>query len=149
MDEQEARAWARASEGDEDELGRLADLAGCEGLRRGGIDHPKLRVTALLAMANCRDFSELPFLADVAAGPSEPEALAALASITSQAARRRRATDPDDARELDDGCRALLALARSGQMSRQRRVGAVDALRMLADRGCVRRDEIPVDLDTK
>ena len=65
------------------------------------------------------------------------------------AARPRRATDPEDADELHAGCGALLSLARSASRSRERRVLAVHALRMLAERGCVRRADIPTDPDAK
>ena len=41
----------------------------------------------------------------------------------------------------------LLALARATGQSKARRVNAIRALRMLADRGCVRRADIPVDFD--
>jgi len=148
MDRREAEAWARAREGDDDDRMRLADLLGCTGLRERASDR-ELRKTAIRAMAYCNDFSELPWLAEVGAGKDDEEALAALDAIVSDAARPRRATDPEDADELGAGCAALLALARGTDRPRPRRVLAVRALRMLADWGCVRRSEIPSDVDAK
>jgi len=127
---------------------RLEDLVGCEGLReRAG--RPDLRATAIAAMQYCPDFSELPWLAAVASEGSDADARAALDTIRELAARPRRATDPEDAAELHAGCGALLAIARSTSQKKDRRVGAIDALRMLADRGCVKRAEIPTDVDSK
>ena len=148
MDPQEADAWTRAKEGDEDDRVRLADLVGCGGLEDGAA-RADLRMTAIQAMAYCRDFTELPWLAGIAAGDDESQALAALDSIVDLAARPRRAVDPEDADELHGGCAALLALARAPERSRDRRVLAVRALRMLVDRGCVKSADIPTDVDAK
>jgi hypothetical protein len=52
-------------------------------------------------------------------------------------------------RELGEGCRALLELSRSSSQPRPRRVAAVRALRMLSERGCVKRSDIPSDFDAK
>jgi hypothetical protein len=82
-------------------------------------------------------------------GSSDDDAKAALESIVELAARRRRATDPEDADELHAGCVALLDLARSTERSKERRVLAIRALRMLAERGCVKRADIPTDLDAR
>jgi hypothetical protein len=148
MESREADAWARAQDGGDDEDIRLADLVGCEGLReRAGA--ARLRRTAVRAMAYCRDFSQLPWLAEIGAHGADVDAIAALDAIVEQAARVRRATDPDDADELHAGCAALLALGREAAQPRSRRVRAIRALRMLSDRGCVARKDIPVDLDPK
>jgi hypothetical protein len=148
MDSREADAWARAQDGGDDEDIRLADLVGCVGLReRAGA--ASLRRTAVRAMAHCRDFSELPWLAEVGAHGGDPEALVALDAIVEQAARVRRATDPEDADELHSGCGALLALSRDPAQQAPKRVRAIRALRMLSDRGCVKRADIPADLDAK
>ncbi len=149
MGAREGEAWARAQDGgdDDDEL-RLADLVGCTGLRERAED-ARLRRTAVRAMAHCPDFSELPWLAALGAHGADGEALEALDSIVQQAARVRRATDPEDADELHDGCGALLALARTTDAPAPRRVRAIRALRMLSDRGCVKRADIPADLDVK
>lgn len=149
MDSREADAWARAEDGgsDDDDV-RLADLIGCEGLReRAGAAH--LRRTAVRAMAHCRDFSELPWLAEIGAHGADADAIGALDAIIEQSARVRRATDPEDADELHSGCAALLALSRDRAQPAPRRVRAIRALRMLSDRGCVKRDDIPADLDAK
>jgi hypothetical protein len=151
MDAREADAWARAGAnepGDED-LIRLTDLVGCPGLRERGSD-VALRGTAIRAMAYCDDFSELPWLAQIAgAQGGDEQATLALDAIVDQASRVRRATDPEDADELHAGCGALLTLARTPGAPRPRRVRAVRALRMLADRGCVKLSDIPHDLDAQ
>jgi hypothetical protein len=146
MDPREADEWARAGAGDEDSLIRLADHLGCDGLRDRA-QQAALRTLALRAMGRCSDFSELPWLADLAATGSDEDAMEALAAIVDEAARPRRATDPDDAEELSEGCAKLLTLAKATDRPRVRRANAIRALRMLTDRGCVRRAEIPVDLD--
>jgi hypothetical protein len=144
----EVEAWARATDGGEEERMRLHGLIGCTGLRERA-DRPAHRLTALRAMKYCDDFSELPWLASIAASAKDGEALEALDAILDQAARPRRSTDPEDAQELSAGCQALLALSRSTGQPRPRRVMAVRALRMLSERGCVKRAEIPSDLDAK
>jgi hypothetical protein len=146
MDPREAEQWARAEAGDQDELVRLAGLIGCTGLRERASE-PTLRRTAIAAMAHCPDFSELPWLVDVATTSRDEEALGALDAVVDEAAAVRRATDVEDADELHAGCGALLALARTPSAPRPRRVRAVRALRMLADRGCVKLADIPHDLD--
>ena len=146
MDPQEAQAWDRAKDGDDDDRMRLADRVGCTGLRERASETAR-RPTAIRAMAYCGDFSELPWLTSIAASGDETEALEALDAMVDQAARPRRATDPEDAAELSAGCRALLALSRDEGQSRARRVIAIRALRMLAPRGCVKREEIPTEFD--
>jgi hypothetical protein len=148
MDEREAQAWGQADGGEPQELMRLTDLVGCETLRERASD-PLLRATAVRAMAYCPDFSELPWLAEVAATGRDEDAVAALTAVIDQAARPRRPTDPEDAEELHTGCGALLGLARAVERPKVRRVLAVRALRMLADRGCVARADIPTDLDSR
>jgi hypothetical protein len=148
MGDRERAAWSDADGGDPAEVVRLADLLGCSGLReRASV--PALRLLAVRAMRHCPDFSDLPWLADLASTGSDDVAGEALESIVDQAARPRRAVDPDDADELHVGCATLLALARGADRPRSRRVGAVRALRMLADRGCVQRADIPTDVDAK
>jgi hypothetical protein len=148
MDGREAAQWTAAAQGDSEELMRLEDLVGCQGLRDRA-SFSGLRDTAIRAMQYCSDFSELPWLVEVATGKSDGDARAALEAIDELAARPRRASDPEDAEELHTGCGALLALARSTSRARERRVLAVRALRMLSELGCVRRDEIPRDVDVK
>jgi hypothetical protein len=148
MDEREREAWAQADGGDPAELLRLVDLVGCSELpARAAV--PGLRVLAVRAMRYCPDFSELPWLAGVASTGTDDVAIEALETVVDLAARPRRAVDPEDADELHAGCAALLGLARSTDRPRPRRVLAVRALRMLAERGCVQRAEIPTELDAK
>ncbi len=148
MDERERAAWASARDGDPEEQMRLADAIACEGLHQRALEGDAgTRAVALRAMRYCRDFGELPWLAQVAAGDDDGEARLALEAIGELAARPRRATDPDDALELHEGCAGLLALARGAKKPRERRVLAVSALRMLSERGCVARADIPAELD--
>ena len=148
MSSREAAQWAQAASGDAEELMRLTDLVGCGGLRARA-DGVERRLTALRAVRYCGDFSELPWLAEVAAKGDDDEAKAALETAIDLAAMPRRALDPDDAAELHAGCGALLQLARSHESSKERRVAAVRALRMLSERGCVERSSIPVELDPR
>jgi len=87
------------------------------------------------------------------AADGDPEELmrlaTALETIGDLAAAPRRANDPEDAPELHEGCASLLALSRAGERPRERRVLAIRALRMLADRGCVKRADIPAELDAR
>jgi hypothetical protein len=148
LDPREAAQWGEALQGDPEELMRLADLVGCVGLRERA-SRPEFRATAIRAMEYCPDYSGLPWLAELAAAKNDVEARTALEAIDELAARPRRATDPEDADELHVGCGSLLALARSTSRPKERRVLAVRALRMLAERGCVRRADIPTDVDAK
>jgi hypothetical protein len=148
MEPREADAWAHAKDGDDEDRMRLVDLVGCTGLRERAGD-PQWRATAIHAMAFCGDFSELPWLVSLGTGGSDPLALDALQSVVDLAARPRRATDPEDAEELGEGCRALLGFARDAHGPKPRRVVAVRALRMLSERGCVKAADVPTDLDAK
>jgi hypothetical protein len=149
MDAREAAQWAAAKEGEPEELMRLATLVTCTGLHERAVQQPELRPTALAAARFCRDFSELPWLAQVGTDGSDADARAALEAIDELAARPRRSVDPEDADELHNGCATLLSLARKMDAPRDRRVLAIRALRMLADYGCVKRPDIPTDLDAK
>jgi hypothetical protein len=143
----EAALWLVAADGREDDLARLADAEGSTGLVERGAD-PALRTTALRALAYVHDFWALPWLSDVADTGSDAEAATALAAIASVAAQPRRAVDPEDQSELHVGCERLLRVAKDSK-SRERRIGAIDALRMMLDRGCAKADQIPTDLDAK
>jgi hypothetical protein len=149
MDAREVAQWAAAKDGDPEELMRLADLETCTGLHERSVQQPEVRPTALAAARYCRDFSELPWLAQVGTEGSDADARAALDAIVDLAARPRRSVDPEDADELHTGCASLLTLARTHDRPRDRRVLAIRALRMLADYGCVKRPDIPTDLDAK
>jgi hypothetical protein len=148
IDDNEQEAWREADGGDSAELARIARHLSCDDLRaRASV--PGLRLLAVKAMAYCTDFTELPWLAETATSAPDDVAAEALDAILEQAARPRRAVDPEDAEELRAGCTALLALARSPERPRTRRIRAVAALRMLSDRGCVARADIPADVDAK
>jgi hypothetical protein len=150
MDARESAAWAAAAAKDRDpeDLARLAELVGCQGLRERA-DQADRRGTAIRAMEFCGDFSELPWLSQVATTGSDDEARAALDAVVELSAMPRRATDPEDADELHVGCGALLDLARGAQRPKERRVLAIRALRMLSERGCVKRADIPTELDAR
>jgi hypothetical protein len=144
--------WARAKGGDADDLARLADREGAGGLAERGQSDPSVRLTATRALAFAPEpgaFAGLPFLAEVAGGTDDVQAQAALESALDLAARPRRAIDPEDAAEMKAGCDAMLALADDVKRARARRVGAIRALRMLADRGCVDASAIAPDLDAR
>lgn len=140
----DATTWARAKEGDVEDLATLAAVEGAAGLVEAATD-PALRETAIRAMAYARGWAQLPYLSEVAAGASEDEARLALASVAELAARPRTSEDPEDADELRRGCEALGALARDVERSRERRVGAIRALRMTPCPPL----ELPADLDAR
>jgi hypothetical protein len=143
--------WVRAQDGGEgDDLARLADREGASGLAARGATDPAMRAVALRAMAFAPEpgmFEGLPLLAEAAAGKSDDDANAALDSAIDLAARPRLALDAEDREELKRGCEALLALASDAKAARPRRVKAIRALRMLADRGAFDPKAIPGDLD--
>lgn len=148
MDSAEATLWAAAKEGESEDFMRLSQRIGCPGLRERA-KAADLRLTAVRAMEFCHDFAELPWLADLATTSADTLAQAALSAIDALAALPRRPVDPEDAEELRAGCDALVKLARTTGADKDRRIAAVRALRMLADRGCVRRSDIPADVDAK
>ncbi len=160
-----AQLWAQAASGEGGDLARLADREGAAGLVERAQDGGAPRATAVRAMAYAPEpgaFVALPYLAEVARGADDALAQAALESVIELAARPRRALDPEDAAELKAGCDALLALAADADGSsalrsahavpgsvRARRVNAIRALRMLADRGCADPRAIPSDVDAR
>ncbi len=146
--------WVRAAQdgGDGDDLARLADREGASGLAARGETDPAMRAVAVRALAFAPEpgmFEGLPLLAEVAAGKDDGAASAALDSAIDLAARPRRALDPDDAIELTKGCSLLLALVSDSGAARARRVKAIRALRMLADRGAFDAGAIPTELDAR
>lgn len=143
----EEELWARAKDGDADDLARLADREGATGLVERG-DDAAFRDTAIGALAYADGLSALPWLAERASEDGDG-ATRALDTIADIAARRRRADDPEDALELRAACDKLLALARDKERPTSRRVAAIGSLRMLAERGCVRSTDIPKELDGK
>jgi hypothetical protein len=140
--------WTRAKEGEADDLARLADREGVLGLEERGRESA-YRLTALRAMGYTASLEGLPWLGEVATEGSDGEALAALESAAQVAGEPRRAVDPEDALEVRQGCDALLALAVDPKRPPPRRVGAIRAIRMLADRGCSKPGDLPADLDAK
>jgi len=70
MDPAEVEAWARATDGGEEERMRLHGLVGCTGLRERA-ELPAQRLTAIRAMSYCDDFSELPWLTSIAVSGKE------------------------------------------------------------------------------
>ncbi len=143
---------AGAAGGDADDLARLADREGASGLvERGRADTDHAVVLASIrAMAFAPEpgaFAGLPFLAEAARGSDDALAQAALESALDLAARPRRQIDPEDAAEMKEGCDDMVALAKDAKAARARRVAAIRALRMLADRGCVDPASLPTDLD--
>ncbi len=149
-DPRETELWERAEDGEADDLARLADRVGTDGLIETAANTAGTeRQTALRALGFTADLSALSFLADVGTKGSDPDAQAALDSAAAIAAQPRRQVDPEYALELHAGCAELLALAKDEKRPRLRRVAAIRALRMLAERGCVKREEIPADLDAK
>lgn len=142
--------WARAKDGDDDELERLARAEGEHGLEERAAS-PAHRVTALRAMAFSPGFSAMPTLGAAAAQGTDDEGRAAVASADAIAARKRAQVDREDDDELVQGCASLLAAAKNGKRAREIRVGAVRALRMLADQSsrCVKPSDIPTDVDAK
>jgi len=138
--------WARAKDGEDDELARLAAAEGEHGLEERATSGAH-RLTALRAMAFSPGFSSLPVLGAAAKSGTADEARAAVDSADAIAARKRAQVDPEDHDELMSGCAALLEAAKDASRPRPVRVGAVRALRMLADYGCVAQDAIPKDVD--
>ena len=136
--------WTSAREGTTEDLASLATHEGGAGLVEAASE-PELRPTALRAMGFARGWAQLPFLTTAASGKSEDEARLALASVLELAARPRRSEDVEDVEELGEGCAKLLALAREASQPRERRVGAIRALRMMP---CPKQD-LPAELDAK
>ncbi len=148
LDPRDAELWARAADGGDEDLARLAQREGSAGLVERGADVAR-RMTAIRALAHAQDFVALPWLVEIAWGKDDAEAAAALESIADIAARPRRAVDPEDGAELRAGCDRLLELAKFDKAAKDRRIVAIRAIRMMADRACAKADEIPTELDAK
>jgi hypothetical protein len=138
--------WARAAEGDADDLARLYDAVGSDALIEASPVGPR-RLTSLRALAYADDLTPLPFLAKVATSGTDDEAAVALDSASFAAAEPRRARDPDDALEAHAGSVLLLALAKDPTRPVARRALAVRVIRLLADRSGVPAADVPTDLD--
>ena len=140
--------WTRASDGEGDDLARLADREGSVGLIERAVD-PALTRTSILALAYADGYAGLPFLAATAGGENESLALLAAESLVEIAARRRRAIDPEDALEIREGCDHALRVAKNGEKPRRLRVLLVRALRMFADADYVKTTDLPTDVDAR
>lgn len=136
--------WTSARGGQTEDLATLATHEGAVGLVEAAAD-PELHVTALRAMAYARGWAQLPYLARAASGSDDDEARIALHAAAELGARPRRSEDVEDEAELREGCEKLGALARDASLSRERRVLALRALRMLP---CPKQD-LPTDLDAR
>lgn len=137
--------YRRAAEGTEEDLMRLARRLGPLDLAETARTPDERRI-AVRAMAFTEGLAALPILADLAAGEDEALALEAAESATSLAGRGRDQNDPEDADEMRAGCTRFLALAK-GSGKKALRIQAVRTLRLLADRGCAKVDDIPKDFD--
>ena len=135
---------AGEGQGTTEDLASLANHEGAAGLVEAAADDV-LRPTALRAMGYARGWAQVPYLAKTAAGTKDDDAHLALDSLSELAARPRRSEDVEDAEELREGCETLGALARDAARARDRRIGAIRALRMMP---CPKQ-EIPGDLDAR
>jgi hypothetical protein len=122
--------WARAKDGDVEDLASLAVHEGAAGLVEAARE-PELRPTALRAMAYAHGWAQLPYLARVAAAADDDAARLALESVVELAARPRTSEDVEDAGELREGCAALTALGGDPKRPAARRGPALRALRMM------------------
>lgn len=139
--------WQHARLGDAENLSILAHYEGPVGLVRVSDEDPALRPIAIKAMAYVDGWAQLPYLVKAASGSNDEEAKLAQGSILELATRPRTSVDPEDAAELEEGCKGLLSLAKDSGRAKGRRVGAVRALRMMP---CpVKPEEIPSDVDAK
>lgn len=141
------KAWAHAESMTPEDLAALAAVEGAAGLVAGAEASPERRRVAVAALAYAPSQLGLPFLAGRARDGDDEEALAAARSIHALASRRRTAEDWEDDAEVREGTSALLAIARNDQKPRALRVLLVSALRMYADAGVVKSEEIVTNVD--
>jgi hypothetical protein len=152
-----SEAWTRAAGGDVEELAALAAVEGSAGLEEGAAADAAHRKVAILAMAYARGHGGVPWLAGVLESGTDEEATLAADALVTIASRPRAAEDAEDGDRLKQGCDALGAVAKDGARPRARRVGALRALRMLADpgigppgaRACVLPADVGADLDVQ
>ncbi|MCA9586379.1 MAG: hypothetical protein KC657_13565 [Myxococcales bacterium] len=152
-----SEAWTRAADGDVEELAALAVVEGSAGLEEGAEADAAHRKVAIRAMAYARGHGGVRWLAGVLDKGSDEEASLAADALVTIASRPRVAEDAEDGDLLRQGCDALGALAKDGGRPRDRRVGALRALRMLADpglgppgaRACVVPADVGGDLDVR
>jgi hypothetical protein len=139
--------WQHARLGDAENLSNLAGYEGPVGLQEVAEKDPSLRPIAIKAMGYLHGWAQLPYLVKTAAGESADDAKLAEESILELATRPRTSVDPEDAAELEEGCKGLLVVAKDTGKPKPRRVNAVRALRMLP---CpIKPEEVPSDVDAK
>ncbi len=136
--------WTHAKDGEEEDLAALAAHEGAAGLAAAAKD-PEKRTTALRAASSARGYAHVAWLADTATGGSDDDARLALEALADIGARVRRAEEHEDEEELASGCTKLGELARDKDKPRERRVGAVRAVRTLP---CPK-IELPTDVDAR
>jgi hypothetical protein len=142
--------WHRALEGDPIDLARLADREGAGGLLEGLEEGGPIGLIALAALPFADDadtayqrLGEIVRQLDPAAtGP-------VVQAIYDMAARPRRQTEPLDPPGMRACAEALMTLAERKSLTKNLRVPAISALRLLAERGAVAPAAIPSDLDPK
>lgn len=138
--------WSHARTGSPEGLQTLADHEGASGLVEAAEADATLRPIALRAMGLAAGWSQIAYLAKVAANGTDEEASLALDSAIELGARPRTSADNEDVDELVEGCSGLVGVAKDTGKAKSRRVSAVRALRMLP---CPKPEEIPTDLDAK
>lgn len=143
-----AELWARAADGTEEDLARLAQAEGTAGLAAGA-STPATRLLAARAMAHTRGQAGLAWLAETAASDQVELAQEAARSAVALGARGRDQNDLEDIDELRAGCAGFVAIAKDAKRDRAVRIDAVRTLRLFADRGCAKAQDIPTDLDLK
>lgn len=136
--------WARAKDGDVEDLAYLARVEGAAGLVEAAAE-PALAPTAVRAMRYATGWAQGPFLAKAAAGDDDVLASEALESLVTLATRPRVSEDVEDKEELEVTCQALVALASERGRAHPRRVSALRAWRMMP---CPKAD-VPADLDAR
>ncbi len=141
--------WSHARDGGtEEDLAALAVQEGGAGLVEAAGD-PALTSTAIRAMPFACGWTMMPYLATTLGGEDEALAKLASASLQELAARPRRAEDAEDVDELREGCEKLGGVARDKDRAKDRRIGAIRALRMMPCPPWPAGSAIPTDLDAK
>jgi hypothetical protein len=141
--------WIQARSDDPLEKARLAVAVGAAGLLAGLADGGETAETALQAIPFADD-------AEIALGPLaerlrvEPgrrrQILAAIVGVAGQPPRQREPLDPEGARRCGE---VLIGLAADASVPREERALAMSAARALAERGYVKREKIPADMDPR
>ncbi len=141
--------WVEARGEDLLQKGRLAIAVGTAELLAGLADGGETAETALLAIPFAEDAEiALGPLAEIARGDAgrRRRVLAAILAVAGQPPQQREPLDPEGARRCGE---VMLALARDVSVPRDERALAVSAARALAERGYVKNERIPTDLDPR